>query len=161
MRATTGLLILTTIGVGAPARAQKLSDDDARIAGYTLTLDNVHKAVAASKQIHKLRLADPALNQALLATTEGNLDAQMKALDRVAPVAKAIAGAGLSTRDYSLTMVALSRAWLAAQAAEGPAGAGERAGVSNGQLAFIKQHRAELHKAIDELSALGREDPPS
>jgi hypothetical protein len=158
------MLVAAALMSVAPARAQATAEDDKLVAGYTLSLDKVQKALVASKQIHKLRVADPSLNQALLATTEGSLKAQMKALEGVALVVKVIAGAGLTTRDYSLTMVALSHAWLAAKLVDAGAGVdsvAQQAGTSAAQLAFVKQHRSELQKVMDELAKLANEPQPS
>lgn len=134
---------------------QALTDDEAALASYTLTMERVEAWSRASQNLQRLAEEDPALAERWDAE---NADAEsfdeMIAQIEAEPRARAaVEEAGISVRDYVLTTMALLQAMFAQAAMDMTQDAPVPEGVNPANVQFVRDHQAEI-QALFEAAGL-------
>jgi len=123
----------------------------ASLVDYRLTMPNIRKMAAAYGRIDAALVAKPALATSLTKAKGATSPEELMArFDNDPIIRKAIAWAGLSTRDFVLTHLATVTTGMTATAVQGGAKPPTApAAVAN--LKLYKQNRAEIDRLMSEL----------
>ena len=156
-----GILLIvaafTAFGQAPELKARPaLSGEDARtLSSYKLSMDNVMKAAAASGSLNRLFAGDPALKNGYDKDSKGpaTFDMQIRRLEKSPPsIVSAIRIAGLSPRDYFLTITSLLVSVRAAGMKERGRLQALPAGASAANLAFVETHKPEIRALMRAIA---------
>ncbi len=152
------LLVVTACAVfgQAPASSPALSREDARtLSVYRLSMDKVVKAAAASGSLNRLFAKDPGLKNSYDKDSKSpaTFDTQIRRLEKSpAPIVNAIRQAGVSPRDYFLTITSLLVSVRAAGMKERGQLQSLPPGASTENVAFVETHKAEIRALMRAIA---------
>jgi hypothetical protein len=164
MRPIPRLLAVATAAVTCLAAPLGAQSDEETLARYRLTEAALAKFTQASRNFIAVAKAD---SQALGEEDEGETSksiAEVAALyDRHPALKRAIASAGMTTREYVTFVMSMFQAGMAAWLVEQQGGKFDNvpAGTPHENIRFYQQHRAELERIGEELKALEGQNAPS
>ena len=146
-------LLLTTIGA-----AQGQSDKDLKaISAYTFTMPKYRQLMKAMVNLGKAAERDPKLAATLETSGDQSLDQMAASYQRVAPARKAIADAGLTTREYAVALGAMLQMGMSYGIMKEykltADSVSKATGVSKANLEFYGTHEAELIRMSKEMEA--------
>jgi hypothetical protein len=137
----------------APRGDQALHDEVLReLATFRLTTERVDKWGVAQRKLNELTSQNPEVirNMTSLGPPK-SLDEMVVRFDSQPSVHKAIAAAGLSPREYVLTMLTLQRSMQGYFGRRAGRLRTPPAGVSGENIDFVEQHIAEIQQLMAEL----------
>jgi hypothetical protein len=151
------LLITATLAFAhQPASSDKYSPEDQRtLQSYSLTADNLKKAISATKALQKLEATDPSVSTVLKHVSGETLEQTFKRLDANSKLVALVRSSGLTTKEYWMTSTTMVMAYLTTQMLTNgmPQSTIESTlpwKSSADQIAFVKAHQTE----IDELMSI-------
>lgn len=146
-----------------PGAAQGPGDKDLKvISAYSFTMPKYRQLMNAMINLGKAAERDPKLAAALESSGNQSLDQMAASYERVAPARKAIADAGLTTREYAVALSAMLQVGMSyglMKEYELTADSVSRAtGVSKANLEFYRTHETELTRMSQEMEAMMPKD---
>ncbi len=140
----------------ATAFSAGLSREDTRtLSAYRLSMDKVVKAAAASGSLNRLFAKDPGLKNSYDKDSKGpaTFDMQVRRLEKgPPPIVNAIREAGISPRDYFLTITSLLVSVRAAGMKERGQLQGLPPGASTENLTFVETHKPEIRALMRAIA---------
>lgn len=186
MRTATTLLGLLVVLTPMPAPAQDLPETaqdlrataedlmapmrDPEAMNYQLSMEKLRKLVEVQRGLNALVASDPKLFEGIDSETEARakkggapltVAERAAVIDRHPQIRRVFSGAGVTSRDWILTSLAMGNAGLALaikngeldpEAAPPPETAAQKA-----NLALLEKNQAEWRKILEELERLGEE----
>jgi hypothetical protein len=151
--------------VVSTASAQNKGDKDLKaISGYTLSMPKYKQMTTAMLNLGKAAQKDPGISGALESSGEATLDQMIARLNAVPQARKAIADAGLSTREFALIMMSSLQAGMSyglmKQLHLTPDSVAKTTGVSKANLEFFRANEAELEQMRQTMEAQMPKDEP-
>jgi len=142
----------------ALSRAQSQGDRDLKEVGsYPLTMPRYRQYLDALVNLARAAEQDPGLAAALEGSGGISLDQTVKRYDGVPVVRRAIADAGLTTRDFVLTQTAFLQTGMAYALMKhgklSPDSVVKTAKVSRANLDFYQKNEVEIKRLTDEYEA--------
>ncbi|MDQ2901074.1 MAG: hypothetical protein M3Y07_14940 [Acidobacteriota bacterium] len=123
---------------------------------YKLTMENVTKMALAAKSLNRSAAADPTLAKGLQGNGNQSLEAFIQRLNDSPPkVIAAITGAGLSTRDYVLTLTSLLLSEKGNRLREQGRLRHLIQGMSAENLKFVATHKPQIKSLMAAISQAG------
>jgi hypothetical protein len=164
-RIVAGLLTVFSL-LASPASAQGQGDKDLKaISGYSLTMPKYKQMMTAMLNLGKAAQQNPNISAALENSADGTLDQMTARLDAVPPARRAIADAGLNTREFALIQMAALHAGMAyglmKQLHLTPDSVVKSTGVSQANLEFFRINEAELERTRQAMEAQMPKDQPT
>jgi hypothetical protein len=143
----------------APHSGQALRDQVLRELGdFRLSKERVDDWGAAQRKLNELTSRNPEiLRNMMLLGPPKSLDEMVTRFDSQPGVHEAIADAGLSSREYVLTMLALQQSIQGYFAKKTGRLTTPPAGVTGENIAFVEQHITEIQQLMDELRRMKQE----
>ncbi len=144
----------------APNDTQRRSEMMQAISSYQLSSENVKKAAVANDNIATVYEKDPEAIKKYAEQLKGqqhsaSIDELAAKIEYIPPVANAIHSAGLDTRTFLLTTLAMAQAAAYAQMAkERPQALQHMQGVNMQNVEFVNSHPAEVKTFIDSSKKL-------
>ena len=132
-----GVIAVASIAIAAPAHAQAPAQ-------YELTMDNMKK-LATAMQALKNKDSEVEMND------DDSLDQTVAKIKGNAAAMAALQKAGMSPRDYVLTLTSYLQAGMVVAAQKVDATYKTPPDVSAKNVAFIKAHRAELEQMSKQM----------
>jgi len=133
---------------GTAAASTATSADSAALRSYTLSMEKVNGFFEANLNMARVVKANPELRERTHASGAESLDAVARRFEQEPAVRKAIEDAGLSPREFTLTMFSLFQAAYANRAMQeqkiGADSAARAAGINPANLDFVRRHQQEL-----------------
>ncbi len=150
------LLALTTPGLaqGDPGGGFTTTEQQA-LTNHRLTMDNIRKTADASVKLSELEKKDPKLGDVREGEEAKTLSELVSKLDALPPVHTALAGSGLSSREFLLTLFELHMVRSAVMLKEMGGDAAQAAGklpVSAENVQFYVAHRAEIEPLAKQMT---------
>jgi hypothetical protein len=139
------------------ASAQEDDDPDSRAyRAYILTVPKFKKHLGALVNLATATQQNPKVKEAYHAALEASISEGVAQFDRVPEARRAIADAGLTTREFVVAQGAFFQAWWADQMAQkgtSPDSALMESGATQAQLEFMAKNRAEIDRLTKEAEA--------
>jgi hypothetical protein len=134
-----------------------LGDGEAALASYTLSMERLEGWRRASQNLQRLGEEDPALAETWQSENAdtGSINDMIRRMEAEPRVRRAVEDAGISVRDYVLTTFAIVQAMFAQAAVE--AGQPMPEGVNPANVAFVREHQAEIQAMFQEMQAEAQE----
>jgi hypothetical protein len=150
--ATFAVLLITASLAFAhqPASSDKYSPADQRtLESYSLTGDNLKKAISATKALEKLEATDASVSTVIKHVSGETLDQTFKRIDANSKLAAALHSSGLTTKEYWMTSTTVVMAYFAEQMVSNnmPQSTIDSTlawKASADQIAFVKAHQTEI-----------------
>jgi len=155
----TFTVLLCTLGIASVARAQQHDNEpnpaDAReIYNYSLSMDKIHKAAAATRSLQELGKKHPELNQSQDSST---IDGTVENINKYPEAVAAVRSNGLSPREYVVCFMTLIQTTIAV----GMKKSGTfkdyppklLAQVNRANLDFTEQHWDEIQQITNGLNS--------
>jgi hypothetical protein len=136
--------------------AQEDDADTKAYHSYTLTMPKYKKYLGALVNLATASQQNPKVKEAFQATTEASISEAATQLDRVPEARRAIADAGLTSREFVIAQGAFFQASWADQMTQkgaSPDSALMMTDASQAQLAFAQKNRAEIDRLTKEAQA--------
>ena len=155
---TFAALLMASALAATTASAQDQGDKDLKaISGYTLTLPKYKQMMSAMLNLGKAAQQNPGISAALENSADATLDQMIARLNAVPAARKAIADAGLGTREFALIEMASLQAGMAygltKQLHLTPDSVARTTGVSKANLEFFRTNEAELERMRQAMEA--------
>lgn len=137
--------------------------DDAAVQNFRLSSELVSRATRANDNIAAVLAANPALEQQLKTESDhddgsGSLAEMVSRIESKPPLAHAIGSAGITTRDWMLTMLSAMSAGFAYAASQQRGRQGgatsQLSAAARENLRFYGAHEAEMRRFGQSLKAL-------
>jgi hypothetical protein len=146
--------LAVTLSQPAAAAAQHAvdrSDWEAQVRAYRLTMDKITRTARANDLLYAMLKQDSSLakrweDQGSPLDNSNTVDEAARRLDADPAAHRALSGAGISGRDYALTLMAYIQASLTAGLQDSKQLTKVPEGVPPENIAFVRAHRAELEK---------------
>jgi hypothetical protein len=134
----------------------------AMMQNYRLTADKVDRVIQANANIAKLMAANPELRRQLDRQGDMNdpktLNEMIERLNSIQPVHQALASAGISARDWVLTVMTTFGAQMAAELEKRGLSKKLPYAVSAENVAFVSAHQEQIQQLTTSLDAMSQTD---
>ena len=150
----------------ATAAAQKPGDKDLKeISAYTFTMPKYKQLMTAMLNLGKAAQQNPKMAESLEGSGNLTLDQMVARYSAVPPVKRAIADAGLTTREFAVAQGAMIQAGMSygimKQYKLSPDSVSKTTGVSKANLEFFRANEAEIERMGKEMEAQLPKEKPS
>jgi len=152
-------LVVSLVAGAAYSLGPQATDDTNRkkslheLAAFRLSMEKLSKAATAGKILEELAETDPSLKGvAEFDKQKGpqSVDQAVNRIDGHPQAQKAIQSAGLSTRDYVLTMYCFVQSTLALLLKEDGGEKRDPPGASEENVVFVKNHLKEINRLFSD-----------
>jgi hypothetical protein len=170
---TTLLLAIAAFVAAPPSHAQKLTEDDALLRNYVLTMPKIEAWASATLDYTAAIKAKPLAERKKLEVEKDAEEAESltqtaAALERIPEVRRAFRKAGLTTREGLLISLVLFQSMMYDQLAAGNPEAKIPYNMNPANLTFVRKNKAQLEprlkavqEATKEASDEAKADEPS
>ena len=156
--ARIALVVLSAACAVCALGPQVIGDADRKkslheLAAFRLSMEKLSKAATAGKILEKLAETDPSLKgvaQFDKRKSPQSIDEAVNRIDGHPRARTAIQSAGLSTRDYVLTMYCFAQSTLALFLKEDGGEKHDPSGASEENVAFVKNHLKEINRLFSD-----------
>jgi hypothetical protein len=155
-RSVSVLLLMVWMTVGLGPRAESGTDNQEilrELTGFHLSMEKLGKAAHAGKVLDQLSETEPSLRGIAHLDKKKGLQSIDEAVDRIDanPEARtAIHSAGLSTRDYVLTMYCFVQSTQELFVKEGMGKQQYPPGASEENVVFVRNHLKEINRLFSD-----------
>jgi hypothetical protein len=144
-----------------PELTRSEAGDAAAARDFRLTMNHVRRYADANERIHARAAADPAFRARIAGMDEAqaaeSMDEMIRQLEAVPEVRREIERAGLSAREFVLTMLSISAAVVHLMMRELGQEPELSEWLSERNLAFYEQNAEEIGGILERLQELGAE----